>query len=540
MKNRQCPECQKLGHDSSGDHLFLARDGTTWMCNKPYHKLYIEKDGVEVNDYKSKDIMDIKDIVTLPLKGSEDRCISGTTHEHFKVRTECDESTGLPVAIYYPETTKGKLLGFKKRLLPKKFSSISNGVEGVPDFWGAHCCPKTGKKLLITAGEEDCMAAYEMLLERYPQYTPAVVSVPRGETGSQATFTENMSFFEGFEEIILCMDMDKAGDQAVSLYAPIIGDKVRVMTLSEKDPSDMKVKNKVNEFINAYFKCREWRPSNIVKVGDILEEAVQPVEWGLSYPFPGLTKMTYGLKESEGEIISIGAGPGTGKSTLVRQIQEHLMFAHGRRIAVFDIEEKAKGSLKKLIGGIMNKPIHLPDCDYDMNEARRVGKSLEGKVEFYDGLTEDWEEVKANIRYFASKGIKFYFIDPLSALVEHLSASEGNQALGLVMRDMRRFRVEQGLTFFSVNHLNNPPAGKDHGAGGKVYGSQFSGSRAQWKYSTALWGLSRDQLAEDAEERNLCTLTIIKDRLGGNTGEISLKYDSERGQLHEIDMSEGF
>ena len=215
------------------------------------------------------------------------------------------------------------------------------------------------------------------------------------------------------------------------------------------------------------------------------------------------------------------------------------MFAHKETIGIFDIEEKAEGALKHLIGGIMNKPIHKPDCEYSVEEARRVGEMLVGKAEFYDGLTEDWNEVEANIRYFASKGVRIFFIDPLSALVEHLSASDANQELGKIMRSMRRFRQEQGLTFFSVNHLNNPPSGKDHGAGGTVYGSQFSGSRAQWKYSTALWGLSRDQLAEDEEERNQCKLTIIKDRLGGNTGSIDLYYDKNKGQLVESDMREG-
>ena len=209
------------------------------------------------------------------------------------------------------------------------------------------------------------------------------------------------------------------------------------------------------------------------------------------------------------------------------------MFVHGERIAVFDIEERAEGALNHLIGGMMNLPIHKPDCVYDVDKARELGKQLEGKIEFYDGLTEDWEEVKANIRYFASKGIRIFFIDPLSALIEHLSPSDGNQELGKIMRDMRRFRTQQGLTFFHVNHLNNPQSGKDHGAGGDVYGSQFSGSRAQWKYSTALWGLVRDQLNEDPTIKNQVKLIIIKDRLGGNTGSISLQYNRETGRLTE-------
>jgi len=158
---------------------------------------------------------------------------------------------------------------------------------------------------------------------------------------------------------------------------------------------------------------------------------------------------------------------------------------------------------------------------------------LEGKAEFYDGFSEDWNEVESQVRYFASKGIRFYFIDPVSALVEHLSPSDANTELGRIYRSIRKFRMEQGLTFFIVNHLNNPQSGKDHGAGGDVYGSQFSGSRAQWKYSTALWGLVRDQLADDPDERNKVKLSVIKDRLGGNTGYVYLKYNTATGKLEE-------
>ena len=209
------------------------------------------------------------------------------------------------------------------------------------------------------------------------------------------------------------------------------------------------------------------------------------------------------------------------------------MLEHKERIAIFNIEERAEGALNHLIGTMINKPIHKPDCIYDIEEARLAGEQLKGKVEFYDGFSEDWAEVESQVRYFASKGIKFYFIDPISALTEHLSASEANQELGKIYRSLRRFRIEQNLTFFIVSHLNNPQSGKDHGAGGEVYGSQFSGSRAQWKYSTALWGLVRDQLADNPDDRNKVKLVVIKDRLGGNTGYVHLKYNPLTGKLEE-------
>jgi len=286
------------------------KDGVTRACLKPYHPPYYERDGEVCDASKKGGEMELDEIKRLPYYGNPDRLISAETHKHFKIRTELSEATGIPVAIYYPETHLGKFIGYKKRLLPKKFSSIGDQKGKIPDLSGLHCCPMSGRKLLITGGEEDMCAAYEMLKTRYPEVEPAVVSLPRGEESSLATVTESLEFFKGFEEIIIATDMDAAGRAAVAKYAPVIGERARVLVISEKDASDMLVKGKQKEFINAYFNAREYRPSNIISVGDILADTIKPVPWGLSYPFERLTKLTYGLKEEEGEIISIGAGPG--------------------------------------------------------------------------------------------------------------------------------------------------------------------------------------------------------------------------------------
>jgi twinkle protein len=531
MTNRPCSKCREVGRDKTGDHLFLMSDGVTWGCFKSFHKPYFERDGEEYSEGSMP--LQLEDVKHLPCYGSVDRRISKKTHEYFKVRTELSQDTASPVAVFYPETSNGKFIGYKQRTLPKRFITLHKPeAKGlVPDFFGQPVCPKNGKRILICAGEEDTMAAYEMLLEKYPEITPCIVGLPRGESGT-ATVTENLEFLKGFDEVIIGTDMDDAGRKALSSIAPIVGDRARVLVLSEKDISDMRIKGKEKEFINAYFNAREYRPVNIVSVSDILDRAIAPRPWGLSYPFQKLTQMSYGLKK-EGETISIGGGPGCGKTTLVYQIQQHLMFQHHERLAIFNLEEKAEGALNHLIGTMINKPIHKPDCQYDLEEARRAGELLEGKAEFYDGFSEDWNEVESQVRYFASKGIKFFFIDPISALVEHLSPSDANTELGRIYRAIRKFRMEQRLTFFIVNHLNNPQSGKDHGAGGEVYGSQFSGSRAQWKYSTALWGLVRDQLAENPDDRNKVKLVVIKDRLGGNTGYVHLKYNPLTGKLEE-------
>jgi len=537
MKNRKCPKCEELGRDSQGDHLFLMEDQETWCCNKTeIHPMYIEGGG------EPEDKMDVKGIVQLPIVADEDRCISLETATHFGVRTEFSPEDRSVRAKYYPETSGG-LLGYKCRLMPKKFYSVhlEDAKGKVPDFFGQARCPQSGKRLLVAAGEEDAQAAREMLWNynksKGQDYPIAVVGVPRGEATSEATFSENLKFLKGFEEVLVVMDNDDAGAKALGKIAPIVGESLRVMNFSEKDLSDMLVKGKSKEFLSGYFNCQEHKPSNIVSAGDILEEAIERVYWGLSYPFEKLTQLTYGLKE-EGEIIGLGASPGAGKSTLLRQIQTHLMFTHKQQVGIFDIEEGAKQGLKKMIGGIMNKPIHLPDCKYDMEEARRIGGTFDGLANFYDGDCESWDEVEEGIRYFASKGIRFFFVDPLSALVEHLTASEGNQELGRIMRSMRRLRKHQGLTFFHANHLNNPSGGKDHGEGAVVKASQFSGSRAQWKYSTLLLGLEGSQMSEDLEEKHSRVLRVLKDRLGGNTGTVKLHYNTATGILEQAKVED--
>ena len=519
------------------DHLFLMEDGTTWACSKnndtnPPHPPYYEKEGEEVETKKDYGLS-VSGIKDLPFLGNGDRRISQEVHKRYRVRTEVSETDRSPVAIYYPELTGGKHMGYKKRKLPKSFSVIGTAIKGVPDYFGQFQCPKSGKRLLICGGEEDTMAAYQMLSDKYPDWDHAVVGLPRGEATSTETVAENLEFTKNFDEVILAMDMDDAGKTAIDKMVPILGPETKTVVLSEKDISDMLVKGKEKEFINAYFSAKEWRPTNIVSVGEILEEAIQPVSWGLSYPWPRLTELTYGLKE-KGEIIGVGAAPGAGKSTIWQQIQKHLIFEHREKIAVFDIEEGAHQGLKKLIGSCINKPIHKPDCDYDIEEARSVGRDIEGLVSFYGGDSENWDEVESAVRYFASKNIRFFFIDPLSALVEHLSASDGNTELGRIMRSMRKLRKNQGLTFFHANHLNNPTSGKEHGEGGRVLGGQFSGSRAQWKYSTLLLGFERNQQADDPEERNQGVLRVIKDRLGGNTGPVAMEYNVGTGNLDEV------
>jgi twinkle protein len=175
---------------------------------------------------------------------------------------------------------------------------------------------------------------------------------------------------------------------------------------------------------------------------------------------------------------------------------------------------------------------------YDPDQLRAAMESLRGLVYIYNHKGyRDWMDVEHAMMYFISLGIENIFIDPLSALTAHLSSSDANTYLNNAMFVMSKLIQSSPVNIFHVNHLNNPSTGKDHGAGGKVYGSQFTGSRAMWKFSTDLWGLERDQLSDDPLEKNTVEVVIIKNRLSGQTGRVRLRYNNKTGTLAEVGPS---
>ena len=336
------------------------------------------------------------------------------------------------------------------------------------------------------------------------------------------------------------MDNDKAGNAMLKAFSQFLGDKARVITFAEKDASDMLTKGKTTEFLKAFFNAKEYKPPFVIDISDILEEAIEPVAWGISYPWDSMTRMMYGAMLKE--ITGIGAGPGAGKTVLAQQIIRHLIREHGAKVGIIDCENIAKQTLKKVIGSAMGQQIHLPDCVYDIEEARSIGQSFHNKLFIYNhaGNFKGWQDIVNAVRYYYQHGVQYFFIDPISALTTHLSASEANEFLNMAMADMMALVQELDISFYHINHLNNSSSDKDHGEGARVRAGQFAGSRAMWRFSHNLIGLERNQQEEDESKKNQVTVRILKNRIDGSkTGAFTLNYNTESGQLEEPTINLG-
>jgi twinkle protein len=448
---------------------------------------------------------------------------------------ECDEAIGTHKRYYFPVTKKGKLVTykFKDLTIPKKakghFGRLHSGIKDV-DLFGSEAYHLTPETIVLTEGELDACAAYHMLRTRFKKVH--CVSIPDG--ANPKDIARQKAFFDKARNVVICGDQDEPGREFVKKACRILP-KVRVMEFSgEKDACDMLLKGKQIQFVDAFVNAKVYKPSSIVTSSDVKEEAMIKPEWGLSYPFEELTRLTYGFRDYR--VIGIAAAPAAGKTCLIRALQEHLVFQHNIKIGIIGLEESPAEQQRELASFVMNKPLHQPDCEYNEKKLSKVIDSFDQKVFFFDHKgDQEWESIIDTMRYMEAYGIRCVFIDPLSALVMHLEPSEANTYLGRAMSEMKKLKDQTGLTIFHINHLNNPKHGPDHGAGGKVYASQITGSKAMWKFSTDIWGLERDQYAEDPEERNTSRLVTLKYRKPSKFGSFKLLYDEATGTLKEKD-----
>jgi twinkle protein len=264
---------------------------------------------------------------------------------------------------------------------------------------------------------------------------------------------------------------------------------------------------------------------------------------GLSWCFPTLTALTYGIRQ--GELYAFGAGTGVGKTDVMTQQMAHMVLEHKQAIGVFSLEQHVVETAKRIAGKAAGKVFHIPDAGWTPEDLDAAWEKLEGgrKVFLYDSFgANEWGPISEKMEYLVhAKGVRYVFLDHLTALA---AGSEDDERVALenIMAEMSKLAQRLGLTIFFVSHLATPEKGS-HEEGARVTIRQFKGSRAIGFWSHFMFGLERNQQAEDETERTTTTFRVLKDRYTGRaTGAtFALGYDRDTGLLFErpITKSEG-
>jgi twinkle protein len=456
------------------------------------------------------------------------RKLTRDTCEKFGYTVDTDSrGRAVQVAPYYDED--GKLVGQKVRSADKDFYVVGDVMTALP--FGAQLWPRTGRKITVTEGEIDAMSMSQVQGNAWP-----TVSIACGAGGQIRKYlAHHRDYFRGFDEVVIMFDQDEAGKQAAEIAAEVIGfDKVRLATLPLKDPSEMLVSGKGKELLDAMWRAKVFSPEGIVDLAELHAEIKTRPRMGLSWFLPSLTKLTYGKRP--GEVYGLGAGTGIGKTDMWTQDAMHMVREHKQKVGIFSLEQNPRETGLRLVGKFAGKALHVPDSWDETLFDKAWKENIEnGRIFLYNSFgVNTWEAVRGRMEFLAhAHEVRHFYLDHLTAIAASVDRDE-RKALDTIMEQMATFMQKIQATCTFVSHLASPD-GKPHEEGGRVEIRHFRGSRSIGFWSHFLFGLERDQQAENEEVRQTTTFRILKDRYTGRSvGQtFYLGYDFETGMLYE-------
>lgn len=443
--------------------------------------------------------------------------------------------------MFFPYGKDGALASYKFRDLIEKKNMWCVGSFKESDLFGWGRAVRTGQKTLyITEGEFDAMALYQILKDRnkntaYAADNPAVVSVKSGAGAAARDVLANLpQARKHFKEVVIVFDTDEPGRAAADEVARLVPES-KVATLPCKDANECLTEGASKAAAAAVlFRAEKPKNTRVVYGSSLREAAMVPPEWGLSWPWAGLTDLTRGIRR--GETYYFGAGVKMGKSELVNAIAKHLIVDHGKKVFLVKPEEAMAKSYKMLVGKAAGRIFHDPKIPFDQAAWNRAEPLIGDNALLCDVYQfVSWEQLKEDIRYVVvNEGIQDVLIDPLTCLTNQMSASEANEKLVALTAEISAMAKDLDFTAYLFCHLKAPSQGEPHERGGAVLSTQFAGSRAMMRSCNYMIGLRGNKDPElNQIERNTRYLDVLEDREFGSVGTVQLYWDHTTGLFNE-------
>lgn len=454
-----------------------------------------------------------------------ERGISRETCQRYHCIVEGDK-------VVYGYTDKdGNIIAAKVRLPDKDF--YTEGKWGKAQLYGQHLFSAGGKYVTITEGEYDAMAAYQMTGSKWP-----VVSVRNGAQSALADAKAQYEWLMSFENIVIVMDNDEAGKKAANQLAELFGGKAKLFNHAPeyKDASDYLKDGRVKEYNDRWWAADQYVPDGIISGDTLLEEVLKPIKAAdVEYPFPALNKLTYGIRQ--GELVTVTAGSGLGKSQFLREIVYHVLHKTEDNIGLLFLEEGTRKTGLSIMSLAANKPLHLPDCEAtDEEKTDAFNATLgSGRLYLFDHFgSTSVDNIINRVRYMAKGlGCKYVFLDHVSIVVSAQASGDERKALDEIMTKLRMLVQETGISLVVVSHLKRPE-GKGHEEGAATSLAQLRGSGSIAQLSDMVIGLERNGQHDDPLERNTTHVRVLKNRFCGITGKAtSLLYNLSTGRMME-------
>jgi twinkle protein len=438
------------------------------------------------------------------------------------------EHHGQAVQVAHYRDSSGEVIAQKLRTADKQFRILGDSSKMV--LFGQHRFSGQGRMVVVTEGEIDAMSLSQIQEHKWP-----VVSVPNGAQSAAKAVAKSLDFLEGFDRVVFAFDMDEPGQKAAKECARVVSPgKAFIAQLPLKDANDCMRNGKSKDLVNAMWNAPAYRPDGIVAATDIWERIESfDASPGIAYPWEPLTQMLHGIRP--GELVTVTAGTGVGKSQFCRELAYHLI-KRDVPVGYIALEESVARTAIGLMSLEANRRLHLGANKAELRESfERVFGS--NRVFLYDhfGSTEG-QNLLDRIRYMGKGlGCKAVVLDHISIAVSGLNDGQGDERrmLDSLVTKLRTLVEETQITLFMVCHLKRVD-GRSHEEGGEVSLSHLRSSQGIAQLSDAVIALERNQ---QGENRNQTRVRVLKCRYTGETGTcLALEYDKETGRMSECAM----
>lgn len=336
-------------------------------------------------------------------------------------------------------------------------------------------------------------------------------------------------FLATFERIYIAFDNDGPGKEA----AKRVGQLFKPSTVYEvkfskyKDASAYLEAGEENALRNLFWNAKKYLPETVVSsVKDFSKILSIPPERGISYPFPTLDKMLYGIRK--GESVLFTALEGVGKTEIMHTIEHHLLkeMPDDCAMASIFLEEPESRHLQTLVSKTLQKPCHLPETG--ISEEEKIG-AIESLVRNDDRLfiythfgSDNPDNLLSTIRFLVSGYNCLYIIlDHVNMVCTGLGGEDERRALEYFCTNLGMMVKELNFALIMVSHVNDD--------------GQTRSSRWTSKIAHIRVDLERDLRSDDPVIRNSVSFMVSKNRYSGLTGNAGkYLFDSYTRQYREI------
>ncbi len=529
--HKACPLC------GSRDNVMVYSDGYEF-CNTPNCGYFVKSETALTHDVQgniqSKNNKNfIYDEGEIPRFLTKARNFTYAALKEYRLSLRSYK--GLTV-LSFPLYENGMVVGCKNRTVIDPLSQIVwqdkqyffEGDAKSLGLFGLHTIDSTKKKLIITEGELDAVAAWIMYGMKYN-----VVSILHGCKSVKNDLQKHLDLFDSHDEIILCLDNDREGQIAaktgLKAFAPGKA-KNCILPQEFKDACELLKEDEGGLFRTAIHSAQHITISGFVDKQEGIDRTIKYLlnidntRNFFTTGYKTLDNLCGGFRS--GEIFTLVGGTGIGKSSIsfnftVKALKQEkqtlfLPFEMGYEIVCSRLLEIY---LKEKLITVDNKKITIPEVDL-----RNKLEILTDTLHVHDQCGGMPVKKLINVIEFYCRvyGIDLIILDHIHAAVNNSgieSQAREVQIIDSLVAELKRIAVNLNCCILLVSHQSKSSTDPFDN---KTNLSRIRGSAGIGQNSDLVLGVSRDR------NSTITKITTLKShRLFGVHGEIFLEFNPE-------------